>query len=342
MWGRIRRQVESNTAAAQVSAADLANATLSAQATLAIDYFDLRTEDSLVQLLSETVANYRRALQITQNQYRSGTISSIDVVTAQAQLQSTEAQLAGVGVQPQQYEHAIAVLTGHAPAELTIPPGALAADVPVVPPGLPSTLLERRPDVAASERLMQQENALIGVQTASFYPTISLSAALEYAEYATSPLAQLFNATNRFWSLAASGSEIVFEGGLGTASVQGARAGYDASVATYRQTLLTAFQQVEDSLSDLRILEQQARAEAIAIQSTQRAVEATLNTYRAGTAPYTSVITEQTLLLADQQSALAIQQSRLLASVSLIQALGGGWSSDDLPKTIKTFNPLLP
>ncbi len=339
VWGRIRRQVESSSAAAQVSAADLANAKLSAQATLAADYFNLRAEDSLARLLAETAANYRRSLQITQNQYRSGTISNIDVVTAQAQLQSTEAQLAGVGVQRQQFEHAIAVLTGHAPAEISIAPAPLTARVPVLPPGLPSKLLERRPDIAAAERLMQEQNALIGVQTAAFYPDISLSALVEYAG---SPLAQLFNASNRFWSLAASGSKSLFEGGLRTASVAAARATYEASVADYRQTVLTAFQQVEDALSNLRILEQQAKAEDIAVRSTQRAVEMTLNTYRAGTVPYTSVITEQTLLLSNQQSALAIQQSRLVSSVALIQALGGGWSTNDLPKKIKTFNPLLP
>jgi NodT family efflux transporter outer membrane factor (OMF) lipoprotein len=339
VWGRVRRQVESNTAAAQVSAADLANAKLSAQATLATDYFDLRAEDALAQLLRDTVAAYRRALQITENQYRAGTTASTDYVTALAQLQSTEAQLIAVGIQRQQFEHAIAVLTGHAPAEVTIAPAPLAAAVPVVPPGLPSALLERRPDIAAAERGMQEENALIGVQIAAFYPDISLSA---LGEYAGNPLGKLFNAGNQIWSLGASGSETLFEGGLRSASVQAARATYDASVATYRQTVLTAFQGVEDELSDLRILQLQARAEATAVASTRRAVDATLNQYRAGTVPYTSVITEQTLLLSDQQTALSIQQSRLVASVALIEALGGGWSAADLPATIKTANPLPP
>jgi outer membrane protein TolC len=197
-------------------------------------------------------------------------------------------------------------------------------------------LLERRPDVAAAERLMQQQNALIGVQKAAFYPDISLSALVEYSGQ---PLARLLNASNRFWSLGVSSSETLFDGGFRSATVSAARAAYEGSVATYRQTVLTAFQQVEDALSNLRILEQQARAEAIAIASTRRAVEATVNAYRAGTVPYTSVITEQTLLLADQQTALGIQQSRLLASVALVQALGGGWSTNDLPRTIKTSNP---
>jgi NodT family efflux transporter outer membrane factor (OMF) lipoprotein len=339
IWGSVRRQIESSTAAAQVSAADLANAKLSAQATLATDYFDLRAEDALAQLLTDTVAAYRRATEITQNQYRAGTTASTDYVTALALLQSTQAQLIAVGVQRQQFEHAIAMLTGHAPSEITIAPGPLAAHVPVMPPGLPSSLLERRPDIAAAERSMQQENALIGVQIATFYPNISLSA---LGGYAGAPLAQLFNASNQLWSLGATGSEILFEGGLRSASVAAARATYDASVASYRQTVLTAFQGVEDALSNLRILELQSKAEATAVNSTRRAVDATLNQYKAGTVPYTSVITEQTLLLTDQQALLAVQQSRLVASVALIEALGGGWSTGYLPAKIQTPNPLLP
>jgi NodT family efflux transporter outer membrane factor (OMF) lipoprotein len=328
VWGRVRRQVESNVAGAQVSAADLANAKLSAQATLATDYFDLRAEDALEQLLRETAAAYRRALEIAENQYRAGTSSSADVVTARAQLQSTEAQLVGVGVQRQQFEHAIAMLTGHAPAELTIAPAPLASAVPVVPSGLPSALLERRPDIAAAERLMRQENALIGVQVAAFYPVISLSA---LGGFTGGPLSQLFTVGNDVWSLGASATETLFSGGARSAAVAAARATYDQSVASYRQTVLTAFQQVEDALSNLRILEQQAAAEAIAVASARQAVEVTLNEYRAGTVAYTSVITEQTLLLADQQTALTVQQSRLVASVALIEALGGGWSVTALP-----------
>jgi NodT family efflux transporter outer membrane factor (OMF) lipoprotein len=333
--------VESSVAGAQVSAADLANARLSAQATLATDYFDLRAEDALAQLLGDTVAAYRRALQIAENQYHAGTTSSSDVVTAQAQLQSTEAQLVGVGVQRQQYEHAIAMLTGHAPSDVTIAPAPLASAVPVLPPGLPSALLERRPDVAAAERQMQAQNALIGVQVAAYYPDISLSA---LGEFAGSPLSQLFTVGNRVWSLGAAGSETLFSGGARGAAVAAARASYDQSVATYRQTVLTAFQQVEDALSNLRILEAQAKAEAIAVASTRRAVEVELNLYRAGTVPYTSVITEQTALLGDQQAALSIQQSRLVASVALIEALGGGWSANALPapEQVKAANRVLP
>ena len=322
VWGRIRRQIESQKAAAQVSEADLANARLSAQATLATDYFDLRAEDSLADLLRQTVAAFERSLQIVQNQHAAGTVSSADVVTAQAQLEGARAQLVGVGVQRAIFEHAIAVLTGRAPAELTIAPALLTSDVPVMPPGLPSTLLQRRPDIAAAERQMQQENALIGVQIAAFYPDISLST---LGGFIGSPLSQLFTTANRVWSLGGAASEPLFEGGLRSAQVAAARATYDQSVANYRQVVLTALQQVEDDLSSLRILEQQARAEAIAVSAAQRAVEVTLNQYRTGTVAYTSVITEQTTLLGDQQSLLAVQQSRLVASVALIAALGGGW-----------------
>jgi len=341
VWGRIRRQVESQEAGAQVSAADLANARLSAQATLASDYFNLRAEDALVQLLTETTAAYRRALQIAENQYRAGISSNADVVTAQAQLQSTEAVLVGVGVQRQQYEHAIAVLTGHAPAELTIAPAALASAVPVMPPGLPSALLERRPDIAAAERQMQEENALIGVQVAAYYPDISLSA---LGSFAGSPLSQLFTVGNRVWSLGAAASQTLFNGGTRPAAVAAARATYDQYVANYRQTVLTAFQQVEDALSTLRILEQQAAAEATAVASAQRALDVTLNAYRAGTVAYTAVITQQTLLLADRQTALSIQQGRLVASVTLIETLGGGWSAATLSDAGKPhdFSPLMP
>jgi len=336
VWGRIRRQVESQQATAQVSAADLANATLSAQATLATDYFDLRAEDSLIRLLTDTVGQYRHALEITQNEYDAGTASRADVVTADAQLKTTQALLVGVGVQSAQFEHAIAVLTGHAPAELTIPPGRLATEVPVVPAGLPSALLERRPDIAAAERTVAAQNAEIGVAIAAYYPDISLSAAFGFAG---NPLSSLFTVANRVWSLGASASETLLDGGLRTATVAAERAGYDEDVAAYRQTVLSAFQQVEDELAALRILEQQAVAEDAAVAAAQRAVDVTLNEYRAGTVAYTSVITEQTQLLSDQQTALSVQQNRLVAAVALIEALGGGWRAGDLPGKVP-FDPM--
>jgi NodT family efflux transporter outer membrane factor (OMF) lipoprotein len=329
VWGRVHRPVESQLAAAQVSAADLDNARLSAQMTLAVDYFDMRAEDSLTDLLTQTVAAYAAAYRIVHNQYVAGTAASSDDVTARAQLESARAQLVGVGVQRAIYEHAIAVLTGRPPAELTIRPAPLASKVPVVPPGLPSTLLERRPDIAAAERQMQEENALIGVQIAAYYPDISLST---LGGFVGSPLSQLFTTANEVWSLGASASETLFQGGARSAAVAAARATYDSSVANYRQVVLTAFQQVEDQLISLRILADQARAEAIAVTATQRAVTVLFNQYLAGTVAYTSVVTEQTTLLTNQQAALAVQQSRFVASVTLVTALGGGWTTDVLPK----------
>ncbi len=328
VWGRIRRQIESDVAAAQVSAADLVNATLSAQATLAIDYFELRSQDALDQLLTNTVKAYADALRITQNQYNAGIISSADVAAAQTQLESAQALQVNVGVLRAQYEHAIAVLTGAAPAALTIAPGKLAADVPVAPGVVPSVLLQRRPDVAAAERTMREQNALIGVQVAAFYPDISLSALYGYSG---NPLSSLIQAANRIWSLGATATETLFEGGLRNSEVAAARAAYDASVATYRQTVLTAFQQVEDQLAALRILEQQETATQRAVRTAQRSVQVALNTYRAGTAVYTNVITQQTALLTDQETALSVQEQRLVASVTLVQALGGGFSTEDLP-----------
>lgn len=328
VWGRIRRQVESDVAAAQVSAADLANATLSAQASLAIDYFELRYQDSLQRLLTQTVQNYARSLQITQNQYKAGTADSSAVAIAQAQLDTAKASLINVGVLRGQYEHAIAVLTGAAPAELTIPPGTLATDVPVAPGVVPAALLQRRPDVAAAERVMAENNALIGVQIAAFYPTISLSALYGYSG---NPLSSLVQAANRVWSLGANATQTLFEGGLRNSEVAAARAAYDAAVATYRQTVLTAFQQVEDELQALRILDAQEAAAQTAVKSSEHAVQVVFNTYLAGTAAYTSVVTQQTSLLSNQEAALSVQEQRLVASVTLVEALGGGFDASGLP-----------
>jgi NodT family efflux transporter outer membrane factor (OMF) lipoprotein len=227
------------------------------------------------------------------------------------------------------------VLTGHQPADLTIDRTRLATDVPVVPPSVPSQLLERRPDIASAERQMQEANALIGVAIAAYYPNISLSALFGYTG---TPLGSLISAGNQVWSLGANATQTLFQGGSLVAATAAARAAYDHNVAVYRQTVLTAFQQVEDALSGLRILEQQAAAQAIAVASARRAVEIALNEYRAGTQAYTAVVVAQTTALSDEESALTIQQSRLLASVSLIEALGGGWdtgqvvSADELQK----------
>jgi NodT family efflux transporter outer membrane factor (OMF) lipoprotein len=328
VWGRIRRQVQSDVAAAQVSAADLKNATLSAQGTLATDYVELQYQDSLQDLLNETVAAYKEALRITHDQVAAGTTSPADEAAAETQLASAQASLVNVGVSRGQYEHAIAVLAGLTPADLNIPHTPLANAVPITPPGVPSTLLQRRPDIAAAERTMDEENALIGVQVAAYYPDITLSA--DYG-WEGGPIGMLISAANRVWSLGASASETIFEGGERSAAVQAARAAYDASVASYRQTVLSAIEQVEDELVALHVLQVQSAAEDYAVNTAQRSVTIALNEYEAGTEAYTSVVTEQTALLSDQEAALSVQEQRLEASVALVQALGGGWSTADLP-----------
>jgi NodT family efflux transporter outer membrane factor (OMF) lipoprotein len=341
LWGRVRRTISGDVAAAQASAADLANAKLSAQATLAIDYFEMRSADELKVLLDNTVSDYRRALVITTNQYNAGTAARSDVINAQTQLQGAIASDIAVAVTRGQLEHAIAVLIGRPPAAVSITPGRLAETVPVVPAGLPSELLERRPDIAAAERNAADQSEQIGVAIAAYYPTITLSPSFGFS---ASKLGMLFNTASEVWSLGASASETVFSGGERPAAVAAARAGYDQAVANYRQTVLVAFQQVEDQLVALHVLQQQLDAERLAVQLAKRAVDVTLNQYRAGTQPYTAVIIAENTLLADQQTALAVQQSLMVASVTLIEAVGGGWNSGDLPSegSMQAAHPVFP
>jgi NodT family efflux transporter outer membrane factor (OMF) lipoprotein len=328
VWGKVRRQVEANTSAAQASDADLANAKLSAQAQLATAYFNLRAADSLRDLLNRTVAEYKRNLGIVQNQYKAGyAVTSGDVATAEAQVLTTQAQLINVGVQRAQYEHAIAMLIGRPPAELTIAPHLLTGRIPRIPVTVPSTLLERRPDIAAAERAMQQENALIGVAEAAFYPDISLSGLLEWI--GKNPLP--FNAANEVWSLGAAAAQPLFDAGLRSAELDAARAVYWQSVANYRQTVLTAFEQVENELAAIRILTQQLGVQQRAIKDARHAVDVYLNQFQAGTVAFTTVVTAEVMLLADEEAELTIRQDLFLASVSLIEALGGGWDTTLLP-----------
>jgi NodT family efflux transporter outer membrane factor (OMF) lipoprotein len=339
LWGKVARQVESDVANAQASAAELASIRLSAQADLATYYFELRYEDSLQRLLDATVAAYKRTLDITRNQYAAGTVGRSDVVQAETQLQTTQASAIAVGLQRAKYEHAIALLIGRPPADLTIKPAALPEQVPSVPVSLPSALLERRPDIAQAERQMRQQNELIGVQVAAFFPDVNLSATLGYLG---NPASGLFSAANQIWSLAASASTTVLDGGARPAAVAEARAAYDQSVASYRQTVLAAFQDVEDQLASIRILARQRRAQAAAVKSAQRAVEIVLNEYRAGTQAYTAVVTAQATALSAEETALQIQQNRVTSTVALIKALGGGWESSQLPLAGKLKNqPLL-
>jgi NodT family efflux transporter outer membrane factor (OMF) lipoprotein len=332
LWGRIRRTVESNIATAQSNAADLASARLSAQGTLATDYFQLRVDDEVKHVFDETIVADKYALDLTTNQYNAGFAAQTDVITAQTQLEGAEAQAINVGVQRAQLEHAIAVLVGKSPSGLTIAPAALTRTVPVVPPGVPSTLLERRPDISVAERQAAAAHAQIGVAIAAYYPDITLSASTGFA----SPMLQtLFNAASNVWSVGPTLAETVFDGGLRDAQVAAARATYDQTVANYRQTVLAAFQQVEDELSSLRILEHEAEVEESALRSSREALRLTLNQYQAGTVAYTNVVVAQNTELTDEQSVLTILQNRLIASVALVQALGGGWTQSDLPSPVQ-------
>jgi NodT family efflux transporter outer membrane factor (OMF) lipoprotein len=328
LWGKIRRQIESNAAAAQASAAELASIRLSAQAELATDYFELRYEDSLARLYDQTIIAYKRTLEITRNQYATGTAARSDVVTAETQVQTTQATAIAVKLNRAKYEHAIALLVGSTPADISIPVAPLATRVPGVPVNLPSTLLERRPDIAESERTVQQDSELIGVAVAAYYPTLNLSA---LAGYSGSPGSAFFNAGNQVWSIAASASETVFDGGARTAAVDEAKATYDQAVANYRETVLAAFQDVEDEIASIHILAQQAKAEDTAVASSRHAVEIAINEYQSGTQNYTTVVTAQTTALTNEQTALSILASRQTSVVSLIRALGGGWSVNHLP-----------
>jgi len=329
LWGKVRRQVESSKASAQASAADLEGVRLSAQALLAQDYFQLRSLDSQAKVLNGTVEGYRKFLALTKNRYATGVAAQSDVQTAQTQLETTEAQLIALGVQRAQMEHAIAILMGKTPSELTIPASPLDGPPPALPAGVPSELLERRPDIAAAERQAAAANAQIGVAIAAYYPTLTLSAT---GGFQASTAAQWFTWPARFWTLGPGMiQQTLLDGGLRGAQTEEARAAYDASAATYRQTILTAFQNVEDQLAALRILEQQQQAQAIAVNSAKKNVEITINQYKAGTASALDVINTQTILLNNQLTAVGILGSRMNASVLLVDALGGGWNTSDLP-----------
>ena len=328
LWGKIRRTVESNVASAQASAGDLASARLSAQGALASDYLQLRMADELKRLLDSAAKYYAESLRIIRNQYQSGTADQSAVSQAEAQLESTQAQAIAVGVTRAQLEHAIAVLTGKPPGEFSIPPTDRVIAVPIIPPGLPSALLERRPDIAAEERLMAAANAQIGVAEAAFYPDITLSADFGVMALKT---AKLFTEQARFWAFGSTLAETVFDAGARRAVVAQTVAVFDQAIANYRQTVLTAFQQVEDQLAGLRILASQAEVQDKAVAAAFEAERIINNQYLAGTVAYTSVIVAQQTALANAETAVNIRQGRLVASAALIQALGGGWDASQLP-----------
>ena len=327
LWGRIRRTVESQQASAQASQADLESTRLTAQATLAQSYFALRILDAQRQLLDATVIAYQKSLELTQNRYAGGVASKADVVQAETQLKTAQAQAIDVGVQRAELEHAIAALTGTPASVFSLPAAPLTTAPPTIPVGMPSELLERRPDIAAAERRVAAANAQIGVAEAAYYPTITLSGS---AGFLNTALSDLFAWPSRVWAVGAAISETVFEGGLRRAQTEEARAAYDANVASYRQTVLAAFQDVEDNLAALRILQDEAQVQDEAVKAAQQSVTLTTNQYKAGTVSYLNVITVQTVALANEIIAVQIRGRRMAAAVLLVEALGGGWNESAL------------
>jgi NodT family efflux transporter outer membrane factor (OMF) lipoprotein len=330
IWGSIRRSIQASAEAAQASDAQLENARLSYQAELAQDYFELRGTDGEKELLETTVKSYQDYLKLTQDRFNSGVASGADVAQAQTQLDTARAQLIDFDVARSQYEHAIAVLTGKAPAELSISTSPIKITPPPVPVGLPSTLLERRPDIANAERQMAQANEQIGIAKAAFYPTLSLANGTGVGLGSTDFLTWI-SWPSRAWSVGPELEETIFDAGKRRAAVNQSLAAYDATVANYRQTVLTAFQQVEDNVAALRVLEKEAQAENDAVQAAQNSLDISTYQYKAGTVNYLTVITAQAILLQDQVQALNILTRRMSSSVLLIEALGGGWNSTKLP-----------
>lgn len=327
-WGKIRNTFLQNAAAAQASAADLENVRLTAQAEVAVNYFELRAQDTLKQLFDQTVAAYQDSLELTQLQFNAGIASDEAVAQAETQLEATQAQDTNLGIARAQFEHAIAMLLGQPAPTFSLPAAPLEANPPAIPFGVPSQILERRPDVASAERLMAQANAQIGIATAAYYPNVTLSVQAGFSN--TSPTVW-FTWPSRFWSAGPALAETLFDAGLRRATVQQYRAFYDRNVANYRQTVLSAFQQVEDNLASLRILSQEIRQQDTAVNSAQRNLQSATQRYQAGIDPYLNVITAQTTLLTNQQTAVNLRRDQMTASVQLIEALGGGWDAAQLP-----------
>ncbi len=328
VWGSIRRSVGANVAAAQASAADLENVRLLYQSELAADYFQIQGLDADRRLLDETVRSYEQYLQLTQDRFQGGVVSMADVALAQTQLESARAQLTDLGVARAQFEHAIAVLIGRSPAELSIPPTAIQIPPPVVSVGLPSTLLERRPDIAAAERQVAAANEQIGAARAAFYPALSFGGSVGSQAVA---IADLFTAPTHVWSLGVQLAETLFDGGKRRAQARVTQAEYDVTVANYRETVLTSFQQVEDALSGLQTLAQEADIVGQAVAAAQQSLDISTIQYRGGLANYLQVITAQTSLLQNQRATVDLRTRTLVETVSLVQALGGGWDASQLP-----------
>jgi NodT family efflux transporter outer membrane factor (OMF) lipoprotein len=328
LWGRVRRTVAAARHEAQATAADLETARLSLQAELAIDYFELRAADAQQQLLDETVKAFEAALRLTTNRFQGGAAPKADVAQAQTQLDTTRVQATDIAVQRAQFEHAIAILIGKPPAAFSLPPRPLDSRPPDIPVGVPSQLLERRPDIAAAERRVAAANEQIGIARAAYYPTVMLNASVGFEG---STFGNFFNGSSLLWAVGTSITQTIFDGGRRRATSDAARASYDATVASYRQATLSAFQQVEDNLAALRILEQEAQQQRKAVESAQESLQLFTNRYRGGVDNYLQVITAQTVALTNQRNEIDILRRRIGASVLLVKALGGGWSVAELP-----------
>ena len=328
LWGRVRRTVTAARNEAQATAADLETARLSLQAELALDYFELRAADAQQQLLDETVKAFEAALRLATNRFRGGAAPASDVAQAQTQLDTTRVQATDIAVQRAQLEHAIAVLIGKAPAAFSLPARPLDNRLPDIPIGVPSQLLERRPDIAAAERRVAAANEQIGIARAAYYPTVMLNASVGFEG---STFGNFLNAPSLLWAVGTSITQTIFDGGRRRATSDASLAAYDATVAGYRQTTLTAFQQVEDNLAALRILDQEAQEQRRAVESARESLRLFMNRYQGGVDNYLQVINAQTATLANQRNEIDILRRRIAASVLLVKALGGGWSVAELP-----------
>ena len=324
VWGRLGRAVESSTASAQASAADLASARLSAQGELVVNYLTLRQLDAQKALLESTLAGYRRTLEITQNRYTAGIAAKTDVLQAQTQLANAQADDAGLLRQRAQLEHAMAVLVGEAPGNFSLPPAAWSPSVPDVPVGLPSTLLQRRPDIASAERGVAVANEQIGIARSAYYPSLPLGASYGFG---ASRVADLFSASSSVWSLGLSAAQTLFNAGATTARVEGREAAHAQAVARYRQTVLTAFQDVEDQLAATRVLRAQQDLRRQASEAADQVEQLLLNRYRSGQVGYTEVITAQATALNARRALVQALADRQTTAVALIQSLGGGWQA---------------
>ncbi len=329
LWGRVRRTVAAAREEAQATAADLETARLSLQAELAFDYFELRSADAQKQLLDDTVQTYAAALELTRNRFEGGAAPKSDVAQAETQLETAQVQDTDVGVARAQFEHATAILIGKPPAAFSLPVAPLRSRPPGIPVGLPAELLERRPDIAAAERRVAEANEQIGIARTAFFPTVLLNAA---AGFEGAGITSWLNWPSRFWAVGPSVLQTVFDGGRRRATSESAAAGYDAAVATYRETALAAFQQVEDNLAALRILELEAEQQRKAVVSARESLELFTNRYRGGVDTYLQVVTAQTTALANERNETDILRRRMDASVLLVKALGGGWDTSQLPK----------